>query len=391
MKNIAQEKTRKLVMVLIITLIMTSLASCSGKESSNNGQSSSNEGASVDKGSKDVVMTVGKEKYTLQDIMYDIYSVESQCSQEAMWSSMMGVDYWTETDDDGNTNADLAKDNVISSVVWTKIMSDKATEAGYKLEEVDKEQMKDDIDAILSDMSDEYKKKTGFTQEYLSAKLEKEYLAWKYYDAQLEKIEVDEEKIKEQYDYEEYRQYMLEYILVPTMDYDEEGNEIPYSEEEIQKAKQVATGMLQEVLDGKTLEEAHGDDENTEYGEMPVEKEDEYTDEKIVELALKLKNDEVYEKLVETSEGYYIIKMLDNDSHESYQETIDSEIATQKEEKYQETFDKLVEEYGYEVNQEIWDTIEMKNFAYEEPQDIQEEEDEEAIDEEKDEKNSSAE
>ena len=80
---------------------------------------------------------------------------------------------------------------------------------------------------------------------------------------------------------------------------------------------------------------------------------------------MKLSNGQVSEQIVEEEDGYYIVKMLNDNSTESY----DDEVAAMQErlvyEEFQKIFEQMKAEYKIEINKSIWDEIVIGNTIYE--------------------------
>ena len=80
---------------------------------------------------------------------------------------------------------------------------------------------------------------------------------------------------------------------------------------------------------------------------------------------MKLSNGQVSEQIVEEEDGYYIVKMLNDNSTESY----DDEVAAMQErlvyEEFQKIFEQMKAEYKIEINKSIWDKIVIGNTIYE--------------------------
>ena len=61
----------------------------------------------------------------------------------------------------------------------------------------------------------------------------KNTLANRYEQDIIDTFDIDEEAIKAEFDYEEYRQYDIEYLNISTVVYDEEkGSNVPVSEDD---------------------------------------------------------------------------------------------------------------------------------------------------------------
>ena len=71
-----------------------------------------------------------------------------------------------------------------------------------------------------------------------------------------------------------------------------------------------------------------------------------------------MKNNEISEVFLDEEAGYYVfVKMIDNNSTESYESACDSAIKEAQDAKYDEWYTALKDGYKIEINDEIWDTV----------------------------------
>ncbi len=376
---------KTLVFVLSVMMMVIAITGCSGSNKNNTTSSPSAE--STDESSDDisgednlggegseittvpqdtVIITIDDKKITLKDMMYWIFMTEQEYDSQALYFEMLGYEFWDEKVEEGGsmTYRDAAKQSVIDFTIFMELMYDKAMEAGLTLTQENKDVIQDEINYTLEIMDEVSLKRTGFTEEYIREAFTKYLLAMQYYETELAKIEVDEEAIKAEYDYELYRVYDLEYLCIPIGDYDDDGNFNEYDEAKKKEGKAKAKELLTKVLAGTTLEEAYGEDETVEYGTMPITKEDSGFDVKVVEQALKLENNDIYDKVIEGSDGYYIIKMLNNSNDEEYLMQIESSINEEKAGVYEGMFDELRKQYAITVDEKNWAKVDVQNYAF---------------------------
>lgn len=371
----------------VATLGLTVITGCSNKKgdqeanasgtpvSSATPGSSGNDSSAVTSSAKpnqyleETILTIDDTAYTLQDLMYIIYMVESEANELAVNAQFMGYDFWEEVDEEtGLSGRQLTKDNVIETAKMTHVLYQEALAANMMLSEEDQEYVADEVQYILENTSPEFLTETGFTEDNLKEAVSNYYLASLYYESELEKIEVDEKAIRDEIDYEEYRQSEIEYIYMPTLLYDEEGNEVVLKESQIKDLLTKGNEMLASIKAGKSLEEASEigkDIEQIEYGTFPT-----YNDESEMEKSLydafnTLKVGEVYDGLIEVEDGYYIIKFLTDESTEEYDTIVEDEVMSQKAQAYSEIYEKLLSKHNATVNEEVWNKITIGNLAFE--------------------------
>ncbi|BBF41476.1 foldase protein PrsA precursor [Lachnospiraceae bacterium KM106-2] len=358
-------KIRKITAMLMVVVCMFTLAGCNKKKASKTSDSKLST----------KVLTIDKTSYTLGDLMYTLYMTESDIDSTVSYYNMFGMDYWDTVKEEGGTKQGTIQRAFFDTAIWIHVMEDQAKKAGYKVSDADKKEIKETAKSILDEMSDKYKKQTGFTQDYLESQMERESLAYDYYMDQLDKIKVEADDVKDEYPYEDYREYETAYIYVPTVDYDEEGNVKKLSKDKIAKAKKKIDSLFAKVQSGTSLKDAYNNDESIEYGTVPVVKDDEGMPAEFTKAALSLKNGEIYKSVVTTDDGYYIIKMKNNNVKENYEDTINTAINDEKEAKFEDTYQTLLKKYKYTEQESALKSLTLGNYAYEHKEDSELEDD----------------
>ncbi|WP_312494235.1 peptidylprolyl isomerase, partial [Anaerosporobacter sp.] len=167
--------------------------------------------------------------------------------------------------------------------------------------------------------------------------------------------------IKEGIDKKQYKEYSTEYILVPTGTTDEEGNVTPFSDDEKKAAKEKIEAIYDKVKESKNLQDGITDgDSDVNYTDLSFlpNDENETANKTFMKEAMKLENGEI-SGIVETEEGYYIIKMVDNNATTSYDEAVDTAIQEAEGARFDQEFEKIKENYKIEINNEVWDKVVM--------------------------------
>ena len=369
----------------VATLGMTTLTGCSSNKGNNAGDANNATGTTTPGTSTtDVsatpnadltktVYTIDGNPVTLQDMMYIIYTTEADANQNAMYATYFGGDFWEEVDEEtGLTGRQATKQSALEVAQMVSVLYDEAVKNNLTLTEDDIAYKDEEIESILSSMTPEYLAATGFTKENLDAAITKYYLALQYYQQELDKIDVDEEAIKADYDYEEYRQNEIEYIYMPTILIDDEGNDTYLTAEQIKTMLEKGNEMLASVKSGKTIEEAveaSGTDiEQIDYGTFAIYADDEdqeEMEESLYKAFNTLKVGDIYDGLVEVEDGYYIIRFLDDNCTEDYDQIIEEQVYYEKEVAYSATYEELAATHEITVNEDVWNNIEIGNLAYE--------------------------
>lgn len=335
---------KKLIVFALITVVcITTVAGCKKDDNLNN-----------------VVLTMNDTKFTLQDLMYCIYLIESSGDQnEQFYQSYFGISYWDE-EEDGVTYRELAKNDVIDMAKWYEVIYQKAVAEGYVITEEEIAQCESDAEDMLTDIEDAKEKKLGFTKEYLLENLEKETIVLRYQNDQIATYDLDEDAIKAEVSYEEYKQYEIDYIYGATQELDEEGNSIAYTDEQIAAVRSKIDTVMEKAKAGETFETlVSEEDEDLVYGATGLFYEDEEWDAKILAAAKTLKNGELYQKVIEAQDGFYLVKMINAESTQAYDEAVEEAVTTAQEEKFNTEYEKMLEGYKITVNEDEWKDIEL--------------------------------
>lgn len=342
------KKTKRVVSLLLVCILaigMTFATGCSKKESDAAGT---------------LVVTVGDQKVYLDEIMYYIFAVEATgASYDAAYQQYYGSSYWDMEYSEGVTMRDQSKQYVMDTAIMYEILYGKAVEAGYALTDEEKTANQTKVTELLTNITEEQLKVTGFTEEVLLKTLEKVVVGEKYYNELIEGFDIDDQAITDTVNYEDYRQYDTEYLFVPTSSLDASYNKVDLSEDEKKAALDSITAALEKVNAGEefsALAEADTklstDALNFVYGDTNAETA--YQD-----AAITLENDAYSTDIVETDYGYYIIKMVNNSSTESYDEAVSAAISTAEQDAFNAEYENIKKDYATTINTEVWDTIVM--------------------------------
>lgn len=353
------KKTRFIALLLGLVLIMASLAGCSKEPKSD-----------LEK----AILTIDDKEYTLQDIMYILYSVENQATTEAYYTQMFGgdaSDYWDEKDDEtGKTVREQVKESVLDTATMIFVMEEKAKEAGYKLTEEELAEVDEEVSNVLSNLEskEEYLTRTGFTKENLKTMITQYNLAYKYYMDQLSAVKVDENTVKETIDPEEYAQVEVEYIFFGTGEVDNSGNYSLYEPEKISEILKKAQAAYDEVKAGadmiKTGEKNYSNEYTVDTGTMPLYKNPEENEESLYNAFKDLKEGDLCAGVIEVTDGYYIIRVINENSTEAYDEAVQEELTNLQVDAYQDEYDTMLTNYKIKTNEDNWSAIEIGNYAF---------------------------
>lgn len=310
-----------------------------------------------------LILTVNGEKTYLEDMTYQIMQSEQMHNSIASLYQQMGYtqSYW-DMENDGVTTQQNVREEIINNEIEQQILYAEAVKNGYEATEEEKEEAKTSAKETLENMSDEQKKKTGFTEEELAEILTKEAVTLRYKQDLIDSFDIDDEEIRAGVDKEQYREYKTQCFYVST-EADEEGNELTSAKKEELKAALVKeaeaaknTEDWSEVLDSEDEEQV------VSYKTIDFIKEDESYDAAVMEKAMTMANGEISD-VVEGEDGYYIIKMVDNNSTDRYEEEVTNAIEEAESQRFDEEFLSIYETYEVKVNSKEWNKVELGNLT----------------------------
>lgn len=340
------KKIKKIISTLLIfTLALTLVTGCSKSGGSEN--------------SKKLTVTVGDSKVYLDEMMYYIFMNEYQLDQyDQMYKAYMGTSYWDMEYSEGVTMREFAKTSTMDMVVQYEILYAEAKKAGYELTAEEKETLPTNVEQFMSAITEEQLEKTGLTKEIVETVVEKLMVTSRYIQDMIDKFEIDDAAITATVDKDELKQYNTQALFVETSTIDEEGKTVAFSDKEKADAKKKIDAVLEKAKAGDEFdkivegqEEIQKQDNNFVIGQGAVSEEYE-------KLAKGLKNDEVTD-VVETADGYYIIKMVNNNSDESYKAEVDKKISEEEQKQFEAEYAKIKETYKVTINDEVWNEIVM--------------------------------
>lgn len=344
------KKTKRIISFLFTSVLVLGMIFATGCSSKSKNLDPTNS----------LVLTIGDNKVYLNELMYYIYAVEAEGEYyDQMYQEYFNSSYWDMEYAEGVTMRDQTKQYIIDTAIMYEVLHDKAVDNGYTLTEEELAEANTNAETIMTGLSKEQLEITGFTTDVLSKVQQKLMLGEKYYSEILEGLDINEEEITASVKYEDYRQYDTEYLYVPTASYDETNTLISLSEEEIKAAKESIENALKKVNAGDDFATIIEADPTVQTSELGFVYGDGTIDSEFQDAAILLENGEITDKVIEAETGYYIIKMVDNNSKASYEAAVADAIAQVEEEKFDEVYDELLKLYETEVNNTVWDTIIM--------------------------------
>ena len=341
------KKSKRIMSILLVFLLamgMTFATGCSKKADST--------GA--------LVVTVGDDKIYMNEMMYYIYAVESTgASYDQAYQQYYGSSYWDMEYSEGVTMRDQTKKYVMDTAIMYDILYDKAVADGFKMTDEEKTKNQTNTDAILKAITPEQLKITGFTEDLLMKTQEKLVVGEKYYTKLVDGFDIDDQAITDTIKFEDNKQYDTEYLFIPTTSYDANYKAVALPDDKKKAALDSITAALTKVKAGEEFSAITAADTtittdtlNFVYGDTNAETS--YQD-----AAIALENDAYTTNIVETDLGYYIIKMVNNASTETYDKAVKTAISAAEEKAFNAEYEKIKKDYTTTINTNVWDPIVM--------------------------------
>lgn len=342
-------------------------------------------GIAVEQLKPSLYMTIDGDKLYDKDLMYFVYQTESQYNyMDALYRQFYGSGYWDQADENGVSNRINAKNELENNIRQFYILYKEAVKAGYKINDEDKKSAAENVKDIRDNLSLKQKGLKGMSKKDLTKTAERAAMADRYKKDMIDKFDIDDAKLKAGVKKSEYKQYDVQYYSVPLGSYDEENNFVKPTDKE----KEAAKAELERLADlaktedfdkllGDSEEEVATDDanekeEDKEKDENKVDSIASFTDSengKFVagssafgtdaeKKVVALKNDEISD-IIETDNAYYLVKMINNDCQDAYNEACDKAVKDEEDKQFNEAYSKLVEKYTFEVNYDEWDKLNL--------------------------------
>lgn len=310
-----------------------------------------------------LILTVNGEKTYLEDMTYQIMQSEQLHNSIASIYQQMGYtqSYW-DMEEDGVTTQESVRTEIINNEIEQQILYAEAVKNGYEATEEEKEKAKTSAGETLENMSDDQKKKTGFTEAELTEILTKEAVALRYKQDLIDGFDIDDEEIRAGVDKEQYREYKTQCFYVST-EADEEGNELTEAQKEELKADLIKEAeAAKNTEDWSKVLDSEDEDQKVSYQAIDFIKEEEGYDAAVMEKAMTMANGEISD-VVEGEDGYYIIKMVDNNSDDRYEEAVSDAIEEAENQRFDEEYLSIYENYEVKINSKEWNKVVLGNVT----------------------------
>lgn len=300
-------------------------------------------------------------KVNYPEALYDIYQAEAMPNMYAMYN--MSFD-WEDTTENGETYADMYKSQIMQTMKKREILYMAAQKKGLSLTDEEKKAIQEDVKNARKNMTDKQKKMKGLDEATLTTVMEKDKLGEKYKNSVIETLNIDEEALKKTVDKKSYRQYTLQYYMFAKTETDNKGNSKDKDAKSIAQGKKDMEALQKKAVKAKDFTKNVMTDKNDDkiddnnkaisYSSKDlIETDEDFLDKKTLKKVKAMKNGEVSDVL-ETKDGYYVIKMVNNNDPKAYNNQCESVISQEKESKFDETYKNTIKAEYTATAQSYW-------------------------------------
>ena len=277
-----------------------------------------------------------------KEMMVYLTNIQNQYEQ------VYGSEIW-KVSKNGMTLEENIKESVLAQLAQIKTMNLMAENYGVTLEKEEEKQVGEIAKLYFDSLNDAEKEQMDVNLDTIT-KLYTEYaIADKVYQYLIKDVnpEISDD---------EARRITVEQIFVKTARSDGGGGLIPYSDDEKQKAYELCQSILLQIAEGEEFEvlasrynQAEVDTVSFGKGEVDINLE---------KAGFDLGKEEV-SNIIETSEGYYILKCINTFNKEETDANKIKIVEERKKEIFNQEYDTFVKTLTRNMNQELWAEVEL--------------------------------
>ena len=303
-------------------------------------------------GTLDVVLTTGfhrNEVFRLADASCSLAEARVYLATEQnLYESVYGEEIWNAAGD-GTDLEERLKENVLGKLSQVKAMTLLAKRRGIALEAEEEALVRETAAAYLESLGGEERQILGVTPELAEGMYRDYALADKVYQEIIGDInpEISDD---------EARTITVQHILIRTVTHNADGTVTPFSEEEKERCREEAQRVRREAVSGEAFEsliEKYSDagESTLSFGKGEMEAAFE-------EAAFNLGTDEI-SGVVETAEGYEIIKCISTFNREETDRNKEKIAEQRRDEVFGEEYDAFVDSLPRNLNEPLWESVTM--------------------------------
>ncbi len=320
-----------------------------------------------------VVLKVNNTKLTMDDMMYPIYERESAyLPYNEMYQMYTGKSIWENNymGSDRNitstvTNAIGIKQEVIDTETEYEILYQEAKKAGYKLSADDKKDVQEEVSKALKGLSFTQKLRLNISKGKLTKRFERRKLADNYKDAETKELDktVDEKAAVKDISKKDYREYKVQCYAFSNTTTDSDGNTKKLSDSEKSKLGKELQALYKKAADAKDFSKLLKDDSKSDikFSDTSFTEKDGWsmvTDKRLLKQIKAMKKGEISEVIKDEKSGYVLfVKMVDNNSQDSYKKACDSAVESAQNDAYDKWYQGILENYKVSTNSDVWGDV----------------------------------
>lgn len=307
------------------------------------------------KDGKEVLNTVN-----MTEAMYDIYQAEAMPAMYAQYG--MSFD-WTDTAQNGQTYAQMYKKNIMDGLKKREILYMCAQKDNVTLTDAEKKAIKEQVSSARKNMTDKQKKMKGLDEATITSVLEKSKLGDKYKDSVINGLKIDEAALKKSVSKKDYRQYTLQYYTFAKTEtnskneskekdkavLEQAAKDMADLQKKALKAKDFTKGLIN-AKDNSTTDEKTGISYAT---KDLIETDTDFLDTNALKQVKKMKNGQI-SNVIETKDGYFVIKMVNNNDPKAYNNQCNTVVEQEKETQFNTQYENTIKGQYTAEAQSFW-------------------------------------
>lgn len=292
---------------------------------------------------KDEVFRIEDSTCTLSEAM--VYLVGTQGGYEKTF----GKDIWNADTDSGTVEQRL-KDSVLAKIAQIKVMNLLARENGIELEQSEEQLVLEAAQEYYDTLTDaDIAAMNDVTLQDIEKIIREQAIADKLYDYIIRDInpEISDD---------EARTITVEQIFIKTYSLDSDGNKVPFSDGEKDAAYRRCREIFKNLLNGGSFEELMAQYNEADEGTISFGKGE--MDAEFETAAFNLGTEQTSE-IIETQDGYAILKCISTFNREETEANKVKIVAQRKREVFGAQYDAFVATLTKQLNQKLWDSVEL--------------------------------
>lgn len=304
--------------------------------------------------------TQKKDTVYMKEAVYSIYQVENQYNQySSIYQQLYGKTYWEmeDVDSKGRNGASAAKKQVMDSLKQREILYMEAQKRGYSLTAEEEKTAENNVADTMKNFTDKQKSLEGLDEKTLKSEFKKNALAEKFRQILIKESGVDEEALKATVNKKDYRQYTLQYYKVSNQETSgEETKEVSAEQKQTNLTNMQALQEKAKTAEDFTKLLDDNDKTGIQYQTENLIKKDlkdsTFLNKKLRKQIMKMDNGQISD-IIEGDDGYYLIKMVNNDDSEAYDNQCQSVVNEEETKQFNARYAEFAPNYVTEV-QSYW-------------------------------------